>query len=135
MPYRFQKPYTIFNGQKLVSPDAVPQRLPFCDKCNEVAATTASVYTEDASKQWWKWFSYPRFSCQSEAFMGCKRHPVETEIRFQDGRVERFIRLPPTRWKRLTEWDALAVAVILALVFAFIVDRFFHFIWPLVVSW
>ncbi len=53
--------------------------------------------------------------------MGCERHPVEPEIRFLDGRVERFIRLPLTRWQRLTERDALVVAIVLALVFAVIV--------------
>ena len=39
--------------------------------------------------------------------MGCERHPVEPEIRFLDGRVEPFIRLPLTRWQRLKEWPAL----------------------------
>ena len=61
--------------------------------------------------------------------MGCERHPVEAEIRFLDGRVEPFIRIPLTRWQRLTEWDALLVAALLALVFAVIVglfDRFFR---------
>jgi len=53
--------------------------------------------------------------------MGCEKHPVEPEIRFLDGRVERFIRLPLTRWQRLIEWDALLVAGVLALVFAIIV--------------
>lgn len=53
--------------------------------------------------------------------MGCENHPVEPEIRFLDGRVERFIRLPLTRWQRLTEWDALLIAAVLALVFAVIV--------------
>ena len=53
--------------------------------------------------------------------MGCKNHPVEPEIRFLDGRVERFIRLPLTRWQRLTEWDALLIAAVLAFVFAVIV--------------
>jgi hypothetical protein len=53
--------------------------------------------------------------------MGCGRHPVEPEIRFLDGRVERFIRLPLTRWQRVTEWDALLIAAVLALVFAVIV--------------
>jgi len=53
--------------------------------------------------------------------MGCEKHPVEPEIRFLDGRVERFIRLPLTRWQRLTEWDALLIAIVLALVFAVIV--------------
>jgi hypothetical protein len=52
--------------------------------------------------------------------MGCERHPVEPEIRFLDGRVERFIRFPLTRWQRLTEWDALLVAAVLALFFAVI---------------
>ena len=53
--------------------------------------------------------------------MGCERHPIEPEIRFLDGRVERFIRLPLTRWQRVTEWDALLIAAVLALVFAVIV--------------
>lgn len=121
MPYRVQKPYIIVNGQRLVSPTAVPQRLPFCDRCSELAATNASLYTELAPDKWWKWFSYPKFSCQEDAFMGCEKHPVEPEIRFLDGRVERFIRLPLTRWQRLTEWDALLIAIVLALVFAVIV--------------
>jgi hypothetical protein len=46
MPYRVQKPYIIVNGQKLVSRTAVPQRMPFCDSCNELAASNASVYAE-----------------------------------------------------------------------------------------
>ena len=46
MPYRVQKPYIILNGQKLVSPTAVQQRMPFCDTCNELAATHASAYAE-----------------------------------------------------------------------------------------
>jgi hypothetical protein len=121
VPYRVQKPYIVVNGQRLISPTAVPQRLPFCDKCDELAATNASLYIESAPDKWWKWFSYPKFSCQEEAFMGCGRHPVEPEIRFLHGRVERFIRLPLTRWQRLTEWDALLIAAILALVFAVIV--------------
>jgi hypothetical protein len=121
VPYRVQKPYIIVNGQRLVSPTAVPQRLPFCDRCNELAATNASLYTELALDKWWKWFSYPKFSCRQEAFMGCEKHSVEPEIHFLDGRVERFIRLPLKRWQRLTEWDAIVVAAVLALVFAVIV--------------
>lgn len=50
---------------------------------------------------------FPKFACEEEAFMGCANHPVEPEIRFLDGRTERFVKLPPTRWQRLTEWDAL----------------------------
>jgi hypothetical protein len=122
MPYRVQKPYIIVNGQRLVSPNAVPQRLPSCDSCNELAATAEDVYTELARDKWWKWFSYPRFSCQPESLMGCERHPVRPEIRFLDGRVEPFIRFPLTRWQRLTEWDALLVAVVLALFFAVIIE-------------
>jgi hypothetical protein len=53
--------------------------------------------------------------------MGCGTHPVEPEIRYLNGRVERFISLPPTRWQRLTQWDALVLAAILALVFAIVV--------------
>jgi hypothetical protein len=121
VPYRVQKPYIIVNGQRLVSPTAVAQRLPFCDRCSELAATNASLYTELAPDKWWKWFSYTKFSCQEDAFMGCEKHPVEPEIRFLDGRVERFIRLPLTRWQRLIEWDAILIAAVLALVFAVIV--------------
>jgi hypothetical protein len=121
MPYRVQKPYVIVNGQRLVSPTAVPQRLPFCDRCNELTATSASLYTELAVDKWWRWLSYPKFACQEEAFMGCDKHPVEPQIRFLDGRTERYIRLPLTRWQRLTERDALIVAGILALIFAIIV--------------
>jgi len=54
--------------------------------------------------------------------MGCENHRVEPEIRFLDGRVERFIRLPLTRWRRLIEWDDLLVAAVLAFVFAVIVE-------------
>ena len=122
MPYRIHKPYIFVNGQKLASPDAVPQRLPFCDRCSELAATNASIYTELAADKWWKWFSYPRFSCEAEALMGCEKHPVKPEIRFLDGRVEPFIRLPLTKWQRLTEWDALVIAGVLALVFAAIIE-------------
>jgi len=102
--------------------------MPFCDRCDELAATSASLYTELVPDKWWKWFSYPRFSCRPEAFMGCERHPVKSEIHFLDGRVEPFIRLPLTRWQRLTEWDALLVAAFLALVFAVIVELFVRLI-------
>ena len=128
VPYRIQKPDIVVNGQRLVSPTVVPQRLRFCDRCNELAAASASLYTELALEKWWNWFSYPRFSCQSEAFMGCGKHPVESEIRFLDGRVEPFIRLPLTRWQRLTEWDALLLAAFFALVFAIIVELFVNLI-------
>jgi hypothetical protein len=121
VPYRIQKPYIIINGQRLLSPAAVPQRLPFCDRCSELAATGAGIYTELALDRWWKWVWYPKFSCREEALMGCQKHPVEPEIHFLDGRVERFIRLPSTRWQRLTERDDLLIAIILALVFAVIV--------------
>jgi len=50
--------------------------------------------------------------------MGCERHPVEPKIRFLDGRVEPFIRLPLTRWQR-RKWD-LFVAALPALVFGVI---------------
>jgi len=53
--------------------------------------------------------------------MGCEKHPVEAEIRFLDGQVERFIRLPLTRWQRVTEKDTLIIAIVLAVVFAVIV--------------
>lgn len=124
MPYRIQKPYIIVNGQKLVSPTAVPERMPFCDRCNELAATNASVYTELAPDKWWKWVSYPQFSCQPEALMGCERHPVEPEIRFLDGRVEPFIGFPLTRCQRLKEWPAVVLAVVFALIFAVILKLF-----------
>ena len=96
MPYRVQKPYIIVNGQRLTSPPEPPQRLPWCDQCNTLAANLANLYTE-LSPKWWEWFSFPKFSCEENAFMGCAAHPVEPEIRFLDGRVERFINLPPTR--------------------------------------
>src|SRR5208337_1192972 len=125
MPFRIRKPYIIVNGQRLVSPTAVPQRLPFCDQCDTLAANTASLYTELAPDKWWKWFSFPRFSCQEDAFMGCERHRVEPEIHFLDGRIEPFIRLPLTRWQRLTERDALLVASVLAVVAAILVGLLF----------
>jgi hypothetical protein len=121
VPYRVQKPYIIVNGQRLTSPNAVPQRLPFCDKCDAYASTIASVFTELPQDKLWNWFSYPKFSCQDEALMGCEKHPVEAEIRFLDGQVERFIRLPLTRWQRVTEKDTLIIAIVLAVVFAVIV--------------
>jgi hypothetical protein len=120
VPYLVRKPYIIVNGQRLC-PTAAPQRLPFCDRCDALAAATANLYTELSPNKWWEWISFPRFSCQEEAFMGCEAHPVEPEIRFLDGRVERFISLPPTRWQRLTQRDAIVVAAILALVFAVVV--------------
>lgn len=125
MPYRFRKPYILVNGQRLVSPTAVPQQLPFCDQCDTLAANTAPLYTELAPDKWWKWFSFPRFSCQEDAFMGCEKHRVEPEIHFLDGRIEPFIRLPLTRWQRLTEWDALLVAGVLAVVAAILVGLLF----------
>ena len=124
MPYRVQVPYLITYGQKLVGPNAVPQRLPFCDRCDELASTNASVHTELALDKWWKWFSYPRFASQQEALMGCERHPVQSEIRFLDGRVEPFIRIPLTRWQQLTAWEVIVAAV----VFAVIVEVIFRVI-------
>jgi len=79
MPYRMRKPFVIVNGQRLVSPNAVPQRLPFCDSCDELTHISANRYTELAPDKWWKWFSYPKFACEEEAFMGCEKHPVEPE--------------------------------------------------------
>jgi hypothetical protein len=132
MPYRVQKPYVIVNGQKLVSPTAVLQRMPFCDRCSELAATNASVYTELAPDKWFKWVSYPRFSCQPEALMGCERHPVTPEIRFLDERVKPFIgELPLKRWQRLKkEWPALVLAFVFGLICApigEIIFKFLHF--------
>lgn len=120
VPYRIEKPYIIVNGQRVVSPTATPQRLPFCDRCDILAATSACLYTELPPK-WRQWLSFPRFSSQEEAFMGCKAHPVEPEIRFLDGRVERLDKIPPTRWQRLTDPYALVLAVIFAIVFAVVV--------------
>jgi hypothetical protein len=87
MPYRVQRPYIIVNDQRFVGRAAVPQRLPFCDRTSELASTSAGLYNEIAIDRWWKWFLYPRFSCQPEARMGCENHPVQPEIRFLDGRV------------------------------------------------
>ena len=122
MPYRVQEPYIIVNGQRLTSPTEPPQRLPWCDQCNTLAANLANLYTE-LSPKWWEWFSFPKFSCEENAFMGCAAHPVEPEIRFLDGRVERFINLPPTRWERMKEPEGLIVAAVLAVIFAIVVDR------------
>ena len=122
MPYRVQKPYVIMNGQRLYSPTAVPQSMAVCDRCNELVATTASLYSELPMNKWkfWQWFSYPKFACQEEAFMGCEKHPVAPEIQFLNGETERFIRLPLTRWQRMKEPDTLIVATALALVFGVI---------------
>jgi hypothetical protein len=57
--------------------------------------------------------------------MGCADHPVEHEIRFLDGRVERFISLPKTRWQRLMEPEHIIAAVILAVVAAIVVGLVF----------
>ena len=53
--------------------------------------------------------------------MGCDEHPVHAEIRFFDGRVEPFSRVPPVRWRRLTERDVV-YAALFALVFAVIIE-------------
>jgi hypothetical protein len=101
--------------------------MPFCDRCDELAANTASLFTELAPDKWWKWFSYPRFPEQEEAFMGCEKHPVEAEIQFLDGTVESFTgRLPVKRWQAMLKADVLIPAVVLALLFALVADRFFH---------
>jgi hypothetical protein len=121
MPYRMRKPFVIVNGQRLVNPSALPQRLPLCDSCDELTHISENRYTELAPDKWWKWFSYPKFACEEEAFMGCEKHPVEPEIHFLDGRVERYTRLPLTRWQRMKEPDALILAAVLALFFAIIV--------------
>ena len=123
MPYRNERPFLIVNGQRLYSPGSVPQRMPFCDRCDELTATSASLYTELPCDKWWKWFSYPRFSEQEEAFMGCENHPVEAEIHFLDGTVESFTgRLPSNRWQHW-KWH-IFWAVVFAAVAAFIVDLF-----------
>ena len=57
--------------------------------------------------------------------MGCEKHRVEPEVHFLDGRIGPFIRLPLTRWQRLTEWDALLVAGVLAVVAAILVGLLF----------
>ena len=57
--------------------------------------------------------------------MGCEKHRVEPEVHFLDGRIEPFIRLPLTRWQRLTEWDAILVAGVLAVVAAILVGLLF----------
>ena len=108
--------------------------MPFCDRCGELAATTASLFKEVAPDKWWKWLSYPKFSEQEEAFMGCEKHPVEAEIHFLDGTVESFTgRLPLTRWQRLTGWEGI-LAVVLAVCAAFFVEPFVGFIRELLVG-
>ncbi len=58
--------------------------------------------------------------------MGCEKHPVEPQIHFLDGSVERFIRLPQPRWRQW-KWDVL-MAVILAVVFAILVELVFKWV-------
>jgi hypothetical protein len=119
MPYRTHKPFIKVNGQRLYSPGAAPQQLPFCDKCDELAVTSVSLFTELACNKWWKWLSYPQFSEKKEAFMGCKEHPVEAEILFLNGTYESYTgRLPENRWQHW-KWHifwaavfAVAVAII-----------------------
>ena len=112
-----ERPYIIEKGVRLYSPTQGPQRLPFCDHCNTLAANFAGLYTELPSK-WRKWLAYPKFTYQEEAFMGCLFHPVEDQIKFLDGRTERFVSLPPTRWHKLKDPYAVVLAVVFALVFA-----------------
>jgi hypothetical protein len=88
VPYRVQKPYVILNGQKVVGPNVEPQRMPFCDRCDELAATTASLYTELAPDKWWKWLSYPRFSEEEEAW-GVKSIPLNQRFSFSMGGPKR----------------------------------------------
>jgi hypothetical protein len=76
------------------------------------------MYTEQAVDKWWHWFSYPKFSCEEEAFMGCESHPVESKSVFLDGRFEPFIRLPLTRWEQATERPALIVAIVVGVAVA-----------------
>lgn len=121
MPYRIEKPYIVVNGQRMVPPNVAPQRLPFCDRCNTLAATNAKLYTELSPDKWWKWLAFPKFSCQEEAFMGCKDHPVEPEIRFLNGQVERFDKIPLTRWQKLTEPYAVVLALIFAIFFGVVI--------------
>jgi hypothetical protein len=45
--------------------------------------------------------------------MGCPVHRVEPEIRFLDGHVERFVKLPETRLKR--HWWEVVLAIVLAI--------------------
>lgn len=50
--------------------------------------------------------------------MGCKDHQVEDKIQFLDGRFEKFISLPKTRWQKMTEPENLILAAILAVLAA-----------------
>jgi hypothetical protein len=122
MPYRFRKPYLIVNGQRVSIPNAPPQNLPWCDRCDTLAANAAPLYAELAPDKWWKWFSFPRFACEDKAFMGCEKHRVEAEIRFLDGRTERFTKLPPTRGQMWTKPDHIIPAIVFAVIFAVLVD-------------
>jgi hypothetical protein len=103
VPYRIEKPYIILNRQRMIIPTATPQRLPFCDRCDTLAATSACLYTELPPK-WWQWLSFPKFSNS-----------------FHERRVDRFDKIPPTRWQRLTDPYALVLAVIFAVFFAVVV--------------
>jgi len=48
--------------------------------------------------------------------MGCPVHRIEPEIRFLDGHVERFVKLPKTRLKR--HWREVVLAIVLAILAA-----------------
>lgn len=124
MPWRIRKPYIIINGQRHTMPNEPPKRLPWCDQCDTLAANSAPLYTEKRPDGWWKWFSFPKFDCEEEAFMGCKDHPVEAKIKYLDGRAETFVDLPRTRWQKLTEPYALILAIAAAIVAAVILKLF-----------
>jgi hypothetical protein len=122
MSYQVRKPYIIVNGQRLFTATEAPQRLPFCDQCDTLAATIAPLHTELALDKWRNWFAFPKFSYQEDAFMGCEKHPVEPKIRFLDGRTEPFVRFPKKRWQRLIEWEAVSIAAVLAVVVAIVIE-------------
>jgi hypothetical protein len=91
--------------------------LPYCDTCGKLASHNASAYVELKPK-WWRGLWFPKFQEQEEALMGCPVHRVEPEIRFLDGHVERFVKLPETRLKR--HWWEVFLAIVLAIIAAWI---------------
>lgn len=89
--------------------------LPYCDTCGKLASHNASTYAELKPK-WWQWLWFPQFQEKEEALIGCPVHRVEPEIRFLDGHVERFVKLPETRLKR--HWREVVLAIVLAILAA-----------------
>jgi hypothetical protein len=62
------------------------------------------------------------FHAKKKHSCGCKNHPVHPHIRFLDGRLEQFSQVALTRWKQLTDLNALTIAGILAVVAMVVIE-------------